>query len=339
MKTIKLLLIALLFSCSSFSQINKTKVIERKEVKDKSPYDSLTNFLGKDVHKYIGQNLYVLCKPEALRLYGYENFKIDYQYKRVTDIDQITKDILSGISERSKNTYKCYHPKQPKRCYSSKYEDLEGRYFLVKNIFDDPENNDEKYYLELEESENKDVVYFNYDPTFPYSFPFLVVGFYEKEKNRLIGKEFIFKNEILKSSVYGASLDLITGVPNIVVTSEKWKCIDLTIEEKECRLSLIIENSNKTITTTVRHSVVVDGINLAFTPKESKKLITRFGLSNFKSILQEEVGIGMTKEMVVLSWGKPNDVNKTITKSNTSEQWIYEDNYLYFEGNKLTAIQ
>lgn len=337
MKIIKLLLIALLFSFNSFAQITKTKTIEKIEIKDTTPYDSLANFLGENVHKYIGQNLYVLCKDERLRQFGYEGFKLNYQYKRETDVNQITKDLLNGISERSKNTYKCYHPTQPKRCHSSKYEDLEGRYFLVKNVFDDLENKG-NYYLELEENESKDVVYFSYDPTFSYGFPFLVVGFYENEKKRLIGKEFIFKNDILKSSVFGTGLDLISNAPNIVLTGEKWKCIDLTIEEKECKLSLIIENykGKKTI---VSHDVVIDNANLAFTVKESKKLITRFGLSNFKSILEEKVSLGMTKEMVIFSWGKPNDINKTITKSSVSEQWIYEDNYLYFEGDKLTAIQ
>ena len=45
-----------------------------------------------------------------------------------------------------------------------------------------------------------------------------VVGFYENEKKRLIGKEFIFKNDILKSSVFGTGLDLISNAPNSLET-------------------------------------------------------------------------------------------------------------------------
>ncbi len=52
--------------------------------------------------------------------------------------------------------------------------------------------------------------------------------------------------------------------------------------------------------------------------------------------------IGMTKKQVIekTSWGKPNDINITITKYGKHEQWVYgQGSYLYFENGKLTAIQ
>jgi len=58
------------------------------------------------------------------------------------------------------------------------------------------------------------------------------------------------------------------------------------------------------------------------------------------AILASKVFIGMTKEQATMSWGKPTDINRTTTKSGTREQWVYAlDCYLYFEGNKLVAIQ
>lgn len=51
--------------------------------------------------------------------------------------------------------------------------------------------------------------------------------------------------------------------------------------------------------------------------------------------------IGMTKYQVAqeTKWGNPYNVNKTTTKSGLSEQWVYSRGYLYFENNKLVAIQ
>lgn len=51
--------------------------------------------------------------------------------------------------------------------------------------------------------------------------------------------------------------------------------------------------------------------------------------------------IGMTKYQVAqeTKWGNPYDVNKTTTKSGRAEQWVYSKGYLYFENNKLVAIQ
>lgn len=67
-------------------------------------------------------------------------------------------------------------------------------------------------------------------------------------------------------------------------------------------------------------------------PKWSRKAVD--------AILSEKVYIGMTKEQALMSWGRPADINTTITKYGKSEQWVYgNDCYLYFEGNRLTSIQ
>lgn len=51
--------------------------------------------------------------------------------------------------------------------------------------------------------------------------------------------------------------------------------------------------------------------------------------------------IDMTKEEVLASvWGKPDDVNRTITKYGIHEQWCYGNGkYIYFDDGIVTAIQ
>jgi hypothetical protein len=55
----------------------------------------------------------------------------------------------------------------------------------------------------------------------------------------------------------------------------------------------------------------------------------------------EGVRIGMTKQDVLdSSWGKPEDINRTIYSFGVHEQWCYPNyNYLYFEDGILTSIQ
>jgi hypothetical protein len=62
---------------------------------------------------------------------------------------------------------------------------------------------------------------------------------------------------------------------------------------------------------------------------------------NYVTKNPKTVSIGMTKEEVLTEgWGRPIDINRTITANGTSEQWVYDDNkYLYFENGILTAIQ
>lgn len=74
--------------------------------------------------------------------------------------------------------------------------------------------------------------------------------------------------------------------------------------------------------------------------KRKKILISKYGEYAASAIIKGSVYIGMTKEMALEAWGKPQDVNTTTTKYSIREQWVYGDgNYLYFENGKLTAIQ
>jgi hypothetical protein len=58
------------------------------------------------------------------------------------------------------------------------------------------------------------------------------------------------------------------------------------------------------------------------------------------SIIQEgKVRIGMTRLECELSWGNPKEINETIFDSEKNEQWVYSDNYLYFENGILKTIQ
>lgn len=53
-----------------------------------------------------------------------------------------------------------------------------------------------------------------------------------------------------------------------------------------------------------------------------------------------EPKIGMTEsEIYGSTWGAPNKKNKTTTAGGTTEQWVYDDGYIYFENGIVIAIQ
>lgn len=66
--------------------------------------------------------------------------------------------------------------------------------------------------------------------------------------------------------------------------------------------------------------------------------------NTWDDIKNQVVKIGMTSDMVWLSWGIPYDINKSTGSWGVSEQWIYGSDilnrtYLYFDNGILTAIQ
>ncbi|MEG6573595.1 hypothetical protein V6C31_03455 [Caldibacillus debilis] len=54
---------------------------------------------------------------------------------------------------------------------------------------------------------------------------------------------------------------------------------------------------------------------------------------------QSEIKIGMTEEEIIKILGEPININRTITKYGTFEQWVYNHMYLYFKDGILYAIQ
>lgn len=55
---------------------------------------------------------------------------------------------------------------------------------------------------------------------------------------------------------------------------------------------------------------------------------------------REGVTIGMSQQDVLdSSWGKPRDVNRTVSAYGVREQWVYDGGYLYFKDGILTTIQ
>lgn len=76
----------------------------------------------------------------------------------------------------------------------------------------------------------------------------------------------------------------------------------------------------------------------------NKKIIEeaekKYGKEKANKLLDGIIWIGCTKEMVILSWGKPEDINTTVTSYGKREQWVYGlGSYVYFKDGKVTAIQ
>jgi ATPase subunit of ABC transporter with duplicated ATPase domains len=58
-----------------------------------------------------------------------------------------------------------------------------------------------------------------------------------------------------------------------------------------------------------------------------------------EAILAKKVGLGMSADDVIASWGKPDHVNTTVTAFGKHEQWVYGSTYLYFEEGVLASYQ
>lgn len=58
-----------------------------------------------------------------------------------------------------------------------------------------------------------------------------------------------------------------------------------------------------------------------------------------KEILDHQITLGMSQDDVIASWGKPEHVNTTVTAYGRHEQWVYGNQYVYFEDGRVSAVQ
>jgi hypothetical protein len=57
----------------------------------------------------------------------------------------------------------------------------------------------------------------------------------------------------------------------------------------------------------------------------------------FKRLIAEsKIAVGMTKAQVLQSWGNPKRKNESMRGL---DQWVYESNYVYFEGDAVVSWQ
>lgn len=56
-------------------------------------------------------------------------------------------------------------------------------------------------------------------------------------------------------------------------------------------------------------------------------------------IRNQQIGIGMTRTMVRMSWGSPDKSNHFETAYSSQYQWIYKNKMIYFDNGALSAIQ
>lgn len=334
MKKAGILLLLLAATLSSISQIPIVHRAENIQPKESiSAYDSTKNYLGKNnVKSYIGQTLIVCDKNKKIRDYGYESFK--------------------QIKEPEYSFRGRYGNPAPKNEFNTKYEDLVGKVFIVKDVQpdsrqkvysdDNPFNNDWWFQLE-NKNDPADIVWYRYDGDLSFrSFPFITMSHYEYLKANIIGQQFIapFKSEEENPSIKPdlANFDYYTGEKIQKSITDVWTAIDVAIEDKDFDLVIIVRNQHGATsafeTDNFESEGPIDGKMKIVTLDYYNSLVSTYGEENIEKARKSVIAVGMPEDCVVLSWGKPDKINRN---SYGPAQWVYGHQYVYIEDGVVTA--
>lgn len=94
-----------------------------------------------------------------------------------------------------------------------------------------------------------------------------------------------------------------------------------------------------------KDSLIIRNINQGFENANNKRAFELYKKYDWEKnfcllAAMRQIQIGMTDEMCRVSWGTPEDINKTVGSWGVHEQWVYGSGYyVYFENGILTSWQ
>ncbi|HEX8547469.1 MAG TPA: hypothetical protein VF691_10945 [Cytophagaceae bacterium] len=315
-------LIVFFFYCSHLGSCQVTTLNAEKKA-NSIRYDSLTNYLADKPHGYIGQELYVLPKNKSVQEKGYQGFILDPNIK-----------YSNGKMEKS-NIYKCCQAVE-----NSIYEELSEKYFKVLDVVKgNPDLSYHGYFLKLKSKSSGDIVYYRYFPqdTRPSGYPFLVRGYFEKQKKLLVGKSFITRKRKWDYAQGEPLLDIVTGKEVEFVPGKVWTCIDYMVDPNWGQPALILKSlAGEKIALLDDHK---NNETYVFSPARAEAIKKQFGETKWKSFLENKIELGMSKEELQLSVGKPDQVILTTQGTPEKEYWEYGTKMLTIQEGKVTNIR
>jgi hypothetical protein len=172
-----ILILLLLLSHPTSAQLEFENIDNKKDTTF-YPYDSTSNYPTlKNMKAFKGETFFVARVEDSY-------FHITLRTRLPEKNSLSEKRPKNKKNNNQKETSSFYFPPD-EYSQSSNKDSLLGCYFHVQDVV----KQGWKYYFKLLDQKRNTVVYFHFNPTSNTPYPFLTLGFYEKEKSK-IGKTF-----------------------------------------------------------------------------------------------------------------------------------------------------
>jgi len=127
---------------------------------------------------------------------------------------------------------------------------------------------------------------------------------------------------------FGICFDSICGYVNELWIKRNQKVTDLiSLRQQEAKELERIKEENK-IKKENRQYAIIEAKN-----------IKKYGKTLYSKLKKGLIWIGMTNDMLIIAIGSPDKINRTVGKWGVHEQWVYDNDYYYFENGIMTSYQ
>jgi hypothetical protein len=228
--------------------------------------------------------------------------------------------------------------------------------------------------ITLRKEANQDLLYWFVDQARFIGSPFFLVPYFEKQREIYLNQNIVLRDSDRTNTNLQNLIDVNTGATINIKYGEVWTCSDISLIESKDSYYLkcfyFLKNGNREVKIDLESELIRDYFMLEteFIKQELEKkkkeeerkkeeeerkkkeqldrvkfkndCIAKWGQKKGSYISDGKVLLGMNKEMCIAAWGHPININRTIVRGLTSEQWVYGwGTYLYFDNGGLSAIQ
>lgn len=311
MKNAILIIFLFTFPLIALSQIT---VMNANDIIGIERYDSLTNISYENIPSQIGQTLFLVGSFYTEK--GFNCFSVEPTF-----------DILPH------NLYKpiVIQTEYGERVVSDRLS-LIGKYYKVIDILSKKKVISSIYCMKLVELESNDTLYFVTDETSDRCSEFINVGYFEKTKSSFVGKRYY-------STGYNWGITTLDTDKKIDLPYKSiFLATDIIVKEGSNNLYLRLENPQYGAVKELISNI--SQLSNFITEEKYDSYIEKYGKVFGDYISQKRIKIGMSRNMVLASWGNPDNINVSEGIPGWDEQWVYKrGDYLYFENDKLVSFQ
>jgi len=220
------------------------------------------------------------------------------------------------------------------------------------------------------QTETDDTIYFDKDLAFAEQSlnPFLVKGFYEYHKKNYIGKKlFVFKDS--EQDYYGKSkapyIDINTGEEITLKTGELWTCEEISFinlpqiktlypfyilsrenQQIKIRLGELFKSGLLTLEeleNLYNHWLQEKNERIREKEEQLAKVKNdcqqRFSANNCEKLINGQIELSMTKEMILYAYGTPYKTFSAQSNSGVNEIYSYGGTVIFFKNEKVVAVE
>ena len=307
-------------------------------------YDSTYSFVAWDstkpetkIKSFSGDRVYSLLNQTLVVSPGYQKGSDDI------DLRAVKWDNVKSRNDKN-SIYMCCDSNIYKGNYFqfSAYDKIKNLKFKIINIekseyylpysankYNVADITNETFVFTLRPGNGDQDIYYHFHPYYAFIGNFMIEGYIEKVKKDILGKRFVLSKSAFPDGFDEVDFDI----------TDKWTCTEIKFGATELRHKIVLKNKKGSSIEINLRDVFPNIKKYIYPEAKADSFLKKYKKDLWAATLNRELTVGMSAELLLEIWKKPDNKTKSMSGGFSTETWSYDDgSYLTLENGKLTEM-